>query len=260
MNRASYRGAIGPALGPRDAPVTWAIVAVNVVLWLGLTVTGGSENSSNLLRWGAKFGPGILDGEWWRLIAPIFLHAGLFHLITNTFGLIIFGGTVETTLGRVSYAGVYLLSGVLGNVASLWWGPSLGVGASGAVFGIIGAFGAYLLLNREHLGPIGRQSLTTVGFLVVINVIFGLVIMGMDNAAHVGGLLGGALIGFALSPQERLAVPPRPFQIEPVIERVQARPSLAHMAVVIAVACVVTALLAYGATQFHGPAWPSRFR
>ncbi len=260
MNAGSYRGAIGPALGPREAPVTWAIIAVNIVLWIGLTVTGGSENSSNLLRWGAKFGPGILDGEWRRLIMPVFLHAGLFHLMTNTFGLIVFGGTVEKTFGSVSYAAIYLLAGVLGNVASLWWGPSLGVGASGAVFGIIGAFGAYLMLNREHLGQIGRQSLTTVGFLVVINVIFGLVIMGVDNAAHVGGLLGGALIGFALAPQERLAVPARPFQIGPVIERVEARPGLAQIAVVVAVVCVVAALLAYWATQFHGPAWPSTFK
>ncbi|MSQ07726.1 MAG: rhomboid family intramembrane serine protease [Dehalococcoidia bacterium] len=263
MNRSRYRGAIGPALGLRESPVTWAIIAVNILLWIGLTITGGSENTINLYHWGAKYGggpdsllSGILDGEWWRLIVPVFLHAGIFHLVANTFGLVAFGGTIERIFGSVSFAAIYLLSGVLGNVASLWWGPDLGVGASGAVFGMIGAFGAYLLLNRQHLGQIGRQSLTTVGFLIVINVLFGLLITGVDNAAHVGGLLGGTLIGFALAPQESLAVPSGPIHMGPVIKRVKARPGVAQIAVVVAVACALAALIAYWATQFRGPAWP----
>jgi rhomboid protease GluP len=248
MRRSGYRGALGPARGPRDAPVTWAIIALNAALWLALEVSGGSGDSGNLLRWGAKYGPGILDGEWWRLIVPVFLHVGFFHLVSNTFALIIFGGTVESTFGRASYAAIYLLSGVLGNVASFWAGPALGAGASGAVLGITGAFGAYVLLNRRILGQLGRQSLAAIGVILAINVAFGFVAAGVDNAAHLGGLVAGAAMGAALAPRERVAVRSAPFFIGTSMERVEVKPRLLRIAITVVAGAAAAALFAYGAT------------
>ena len=247
MRSYGYRGGLGPALGPRHAPVTWAIIAVNAALWIALEVSGGSGDSRNLVRWGAKYGPGILDGEWWRLIVPVFLHVGFFHLLANTFGLIVFGGTVESTFGAVSYAAVYLLSGVLGNVASFWAGPAVGAGASGAVFGIIGAFGAYLLLNRRIFGQLGRQSLTSIGVILAINLAFGFVVAGIDNAAHLGGLVAGALLGIALAPRERVAVQSGPFFIGASLERVEKKPGALRVAITLVAGVAAAALLAYGA-------------
>lgn len=251
MRSYRYRGGLGPALGPRDAPVTWAIVAINAVLWIGLEVSGGPGDSRNLVRWGAKFGPGILDGEWWRLIVPVFLHVGFFHLLANTFGLIIFGGTVEATFGPVSYAGIYLLSGVLGNVASFWAGPALGAGASGAVFGITGAFGMYLLLNRRMLGQFGRQSLTSIGVILAINLAFGFVVAGIDNAAHLGGLVAGTLAGLALAPRNRVNLRSVPFVIGGSLERVEVKPGATRIVMTLAAGATAAVLLAYGAAATY---------
>jgi rhomboid protease GluP len=257
MRGHGYRGELGPALGPRHAPVTWAIIAVNAALWTALEVSGGSGDAHNLYRWGAKYGggpllgPGILDGEWWRLIVPVFLHVGFFHLLANTFGLIVFGGTVESTFGSVNYAAVYLLSGVLGNVASFWAGPALGAGASGAVFGIIGAFGAYLFLNRRTLGQLGRQSLTSIGVILAINLVFGFVVAGIDNAAHLGGLVAGALLGLALAPRQRLAVRSGPFFTGTPLERVEVKPSALRVAMTLVAGAAAAGLLAYGAAATY---------
>jgi rhomboid protease GluP len=183
-----------------------AIIAVNVLVFLMLTVTGGSEDNVNLYRWGAKYGPAIAGGEWWRLILPMFMHIGFFHLLTNSFGLLIFGSMAERLLGSPVYLSIYLVTGLLGNVASFVMGPTLGAGASGAVFGIIGAFGIYLLLNRKVMGEVARQALTSIAFIIAINLGIGFVSSGIDNAAHIGGLLGGMGMAYLVSPRSRMVI------------------------------------------------------
>jgi rhomboid protease GluP len=223
---------------------------VNVVLWIALEVTGGSDNARNLLRWGAKYGPAIVDGEWWRLIVPVFLHVGLFHLIANSIGLIAFGGTAEQTFGSATFAAVYLLAGVLGNVASFWAGPTLGAGASGALFGIAGAFASHLVINRRAYGQMGNQALVSIAFVLVINLALGFVSTGIDNAAHLGGLIGGAVLGWALAPRQRTTVQAiGPFQIGPLVRTSELRASGLRQVVVIVAAAVIVGLLAYGAYQ-----------
>lgn len=229
------------------APVTIALVAVNVLVFLLLTATGGSESNVNLYRWGAKYGPAIAAGEWWRLILPMFMHIGFFHLLTNSIGLLIFGSMAERFLGSPAYLAIYLVTGILGNVASFVAGPNLGAGASGAVFGVIGAFGIYLVLNRQVMGEVARQALTSVAFIVVLNIGIGFVSTGIDNAAHIGGLLGGMFMAYLVSPRRRMVItagwgefgPPR---VGVAVRRQQAWLLVLAIAVGIAITVISTAI------------------
>ncbi len=219
--RTSQQTPIGASFS--GAPVTVALIAVNVLVFLLLTATGGSENNVNLYRWGAKYGPALADGEWWRLIMPVFLHIGFFHLLTNSIGLLIFGSMAERLLGSPAYLAIYLVTGVLGNVASYIFTPALGAGASGAVFGVIGAFGVYLLLNRQVIGEMGRQAITVVAFIIALNVISGFMTEGVDNAAHVGGLLGGMFMAYLVSPRQRVVLTPGWSELAPPRMSIQVR-------------------------------------
>ena len=204
MRRFHPAGGPQPVGGFSSAPVTWTLLGVMLVTWLAMEASGGSGDRDVLLRFGAKWGPRIADGEWWRLVAPIFLHIGFFHLLANSFALVIFGGVVERTFGARNYVTVYLVAGVFGNIVSYWAAPSLGAGASGAVSGIVGAYGAFLLTNRSVFGEMGRRSLTTIGVIVAINVVFGLVAQGVDNWAHLGGFASGLALGWWLAPRPRV--------------------------------------------------------
>ncbi|MBI2965452.1 MAG: rhomboid family intramembrane serine protease [Chloroflexi bacterium] len=190
-----------PAQRAPGTPATWTIAVVNVVVWLLLELNGGSQNVVVLLRFGAKYGPAIADGEYWRLLTAVFIHIGVFHLVANTIGLLIFGGMVERAYGMRAFIVIYVFAGVFGNVASYAAGPTVSAGASGAVFGIVGAFAAYLLANRQVLGDLARRSLWGVAMIVVINIVFGATVGGVDNWAHLGGLLSGGLLGFFLVPR-----------------------------------------------------------
>jgi membrane associated rhomboid family serine protease len=198
----SSRNVFGASM--TGTPVTTALVVINVLFFLLLTVTGGSQDSVNLYRWGAKYGPAIADVEWWRLIVPIFMHIGFFHLLTNSIGLLIFGSMVERLLGGRIYLSIYLVTGVLGNVASFAISPTLGAGASGAVFGVIGAFGVYLLLNRRVMGEVARQAMTSIAFIIVLNLVIGFATSGIDNAAHLGGLIAGMAMAYLVAPRQQM--------------------------------------------------------
>ncbi len=195
---------IGASLS--GAPVTIGIVAINVIVFLLLTATGGSQDSVNLYRWGAKYGPAIADGEWWRLVIPMFMHIGVFHLLTNSIGLLIFGSMAEQFLGSRTYLVIYLLTGLLGNVLSYVVSPNLGAGASGAVFGVIGAFAVYLLLNRRVMGEMANQVLLMVVIIVALNLFDGFRTTQVDNWAHIGGLVSGGFLSYLVSPRQQQVV------------------------------------------------------
>ena len=183
-------------------PVTWILLVVNLMVWAGLELSGGSTSVPNLLRWGAKFGPAIADGEYWRLFTPMFLHIGFAHLLTNSLGLIIFGRLVERYFGSLNFLLIYLLAGVFGNIASYAaLSNGVGAGASGAVFGIIGAYGSFLFRNRSTTGSMAQSTLGGLGIIVGINLIFGFSVSGIDNWAHIGGLVGGFLIAYGIVPR-----------------------------------------------------------
>jgi len=186
---------------------TWVLLGINIVVWLAMTAAGGSTDSQVLFSFGAKYGPAILGGEYWRLFTSMFLHIGLMHLGVNSYALYALGPEAERFFGRARFLAVYLLTGVLSSVTSYLISPTLAAGASGAIFGLVGALGAFFIHERDVLGAPGRRRLNNLASVVVVNLIIGFTVPNIDNAAHMGGLLAGLLIGWILSPEYEV-VPP----------------------------------------------------
>jgi len=196
-------------------PRLWVVpglILLNVAVY-GVMVLSGvtpfSPLASALVAWGADYGPATLGGEPWRLLTSTFLHFGLIHLLMNMLVLAEAGPTVERLYGHVCFLVLYLAAGLCGSVASLAAHPqAVGAGASGAVFGVYGALGTFLLregkaIPSPELLRLGRFA---AGFLAY-NFLFGLSRAEIDATAHLGGLLGGALAGAFLA---RPLVPGRP--------------------------------------------------
>ncbi len=185
-------------------PVTAALVAANLLVFISMLLHGAglwhSPNSVQL-SWGASFGPATKDGEWWRLGTAMFLHFGLVHLGVNLWALWDAGRLVERLYGSLRFVAAYLASGLAGNLLSLVAQGDRAVsgGASGAVFGVYGALLVCLWRERRQVHPVEFRWLFggAVGFTAV-TIALGLLVPGIDNAAHVGGLVAGALIGAAL--------------------------------------------------------------
>ena len=148
----------------------------------------------------------IASGEYWRLFSAMFLHSGLIHLGFNVIGLLIFGHQIERLYGYARFFVIYILAGLAGSITSYAFNLSsaphaIGVGASGAVFGILGALVAFFLSNRNLLGKMGRQTLIGLLLLAAVNLAVGFIMPGIDNFAHIGGFAGGLLLGLAYSPR-----------------------------------------------------------
>ena len=187
--------------------VTWALLGAIVLIWALTELSGGSGDSTTLIAFGAMEASAIAAGDYWRLLTAAFLHSGILHLGVNCAGLFILGTQTEKVYGHVRFSALYLLSGLGASAASYALNLSriegsvgVGVGASGAIFGLLGGLAAFFLINRDGLGKMGRNSLTALLLLAGANLVFGLAIPGIDNYAHVGGFAAGALLGLALSP------------------------------------------------------------
>ena len=185
--------------------VVYSLLGLNLACWIFLEITGGSQDPANLRRLGAITFFEINRGEYWRLLTAMFLHIGAAHLAVNCLSLLIMGGIVERIFGNVRFAIVYLCSGLGGSAFSYAMIPavSVGAGASGAIFGCLGALGGFFLLRRKDLGELGRQNLNAVLILAGINFVFGFIIPGIDNWAHLGGFIIGGLVGIGLVPPLR---------------------------------------------------------
>lgn len=184
--------------------LTPLLIAANVLVFALMLFNGASlwhTQNSVQLAWGANFGPATQDGEWWRLGSALFLHFGLLHLVLNMWALWDGGQLVERMYGALRFAAIYFVAGLVGNLLSLVAHGGLAVsgGASGAIFGIYGALLSYLWLERSRIQPGEFRWLfwAAVGFSVA-TIVFGLLIPGIDNAAHVGGLVAGILMGVLL--------------------------------------------------------------
>jgi membrane associated rhomboid family serine protease len=166
----------------------------------GMGSFGLRPSGQALLDAGAAFPPAIATGQWWRLLTSIFLHADLLHLGTNAFVLWIFGTQLEREIGRPSFLAVFLATGLFASATSYAFSDprTLAVGASGAVFGIVGAFVTYHYLRRHHV--LAEARLRSAVGMVLLNLVIGFLIPQIDWRAHVGGLVAGVIAGFAVDP------------------------------------------------------------
>ena len=175
--------------------VTKTLVGLNVGIYLLQLVMGADINGSNgsIFEHGALYGPLVADGDWWRLITAAFLHYGPIHLLMNMLALWWLGAPVEMALGHWRFLLLYIVSGLAGSAGALYASPhSVTVGASGAIFGMLGAG---LVLEYEATGRLGGNYLT----LIIINLAFTFAIPGISIGGHIGGLIGGALGALALT-------------------------------------------------------------
>src|SRR5215831_12455185 len=189
---------------PRIA-VTPVLIGLNVAVF-GLMLAGGVDPMAptidRLIQWGANYGPKTTNGEWWRMFTAMFLHIGVLHLLFNMVALWNVGSFMERLLGSTGFLMLYLLSGLLGSVASVAWNPAVvSAGASGAIFGLYGGLLAFLVQHRDmqqhaFLAALRTNTLAFLGY----NLVYGVIQQGIDMAAHLGGLAGGFACGFVLMP------------------------------------------------------------
>lgn len=183
----------------RDTPFTALLLISIVGMFLLETWQGGSTNTQVLVALGANYPPAVLgQGEWWRLVTSMFLHIGIFHLLLNGWALYQLGSLFEMAVGSFNLLIVYFVSGVAGSLASLVWTQGLSAGASGAIFGLLGAMIGFLLRRRGRLNSFGTSLLGQLVAWAAINVFIGFSTPGIDNAAHLGGCAAGFLLGLVL--------------------------------------------------------------
>ena len=169
-------------------------------MFVGLTVTGGSENSTNLIRWGANFAPLVHAGEYWRLITANFLHIGIIHIAFNSYALYALGAQAEALYGPRRYIAIYLLTGISGAIFSYMFTQGLSAGASTSLFGLFGALVVFFYKQRKVLGAMGQQQLVSLAITLGANVLLSLTNPRIDNWGHVGGFLGGLILAWFLCP------------------------------------------------------------
>lgn len=191
----------------QTAPVTMTLIAINVLIYVAGLLS--VELRSDLINNFAQLNLAVQDGEWWRSLTATFLHGGTMHLLFNMYALYLLGGRMEPGVGSGPFAGIYLASALAGSAASFFLGPDTvvidgrlfaappSVGASGAIFGLFGAW----MINayRARHTPAGRAMLNQFGVLLAINLALPLLIPNIDWRAHLGGLAAGALIALLWS-------------------------------------------------------------
>ena len=186
----------------RRTPVTTLLLAAIAVAFVFQFLSGDA-----LTQAGANYRPAVLAGEYWRLVTSMFLHGGLLHVAVNAWALYQLGALFEIWLGSIRLLITYFVTGIAGSLASILWTTGPSVGASGAIFGVLGALIAFLLRRREGLNAGAKSLLSQLVGWAAINVFLGFSVPGIDNAAHLGGCAAGFLLGLVLRerPQYRLA-------------------------------------------------------
>jgi len=223
-----------------EISATHVIVGINIAVFIGMALSGASilnPTREQLLRWGANWGPLSLSSQPWRMLTSNYVHIGIIHILFNMWCLWNLGRLAERVLGRLNYVVLYTFCGLAGSVSSLWWHPlSVGAGASGAIFGLAGAsiavfYLGHLPIAKEAISSTMRSLLTFVGY----NLFFGLT-PGIDNSAHIGGLVAGLAMGAALA---------KHIMVAPDVRRQWARFTWIAMATVL--------FFAYGAVRRQYP-------
>lgn len=192
----------------RRFPLTYTIIAINIFIFI-ITALLSTDivtmTNEVLLSMGALNARLILGyDEWWRLFTAMFLHGGMTHILMNMFSLYLVGRGVELYFEKKAYLSIYLFSGLIGGLASLYMHPnihplSVGIGASGAIFGVFGALAGFFLAHRDKIATQSKAFMKDFAMVLGLNLVLGFSIPGIDVSAHVGGLIAGVIGGFVIS-------------------------------------------------------------
>lgn len=183
---------------PKIPVVTYILIAINVVIFIfGIFFT----NYDAFINMMCIHGPSIRAGQYYRLLSGIFTHSGIAHLLFNCYALYVIGSQLESFFGKWKFTIIYLFSGLIGALFSMTFGGNYAsVGASGAIFGLMGSLLYFGYHYRVYLGNVVKSQILP---LIIINLLTGFIIPGIDNFAHIGGLIGGALITIALGVKDK---------------------------------------------------------
>ena len=185
----------------KKEPVTVLLILINTLIFLVVEFIGGSENGQHMLECGAAYAPLILEqGQWYRMFSSMFLHFGAPHLINNMLVLFVLGQRLEPVTGKIKFFLIYIFGGLGGNMLSLFFdmyagNASLSAGASGAVFAVMGGM-IYVIIR--HRGRVADLTVRQMLIMAAFSLYFGFASEGVDNVAHIGGLLSGFLIAVIL--------------------------------------------------------------
>ena len=189
----------------KDSLITNILIGINVLMYLITALVSKNLldiNSLTLLSFGAKLNVLIDRGQVWRLLTCAFLHGGLLHITFNMYALKIIGAEVEYAFGKVKYIIIYLISAIGSSIFSYMFNPaSISVGASGAIFGL---FGAMIIFGIRNKNKIGKEYIINLAQVVIVNIIIGIILSNIDNSAHMGGLVFGAISALILKSKKNI--------------------------------------------------------
>lgn len=175
---------------------TKIIILINIIAFFAMYIFGnGSLDSQTLINFGANFGPLVKSGQIYRLLTCAFLHIGILHLVFNMYALFIIGSQIENFLGKFKFLFIYIISAIGASLMSIIFSNNISAGASGAIFGLMGALLYFGYYYRIYLSSVLKQQIIPI---IILNLFIGFVISGIDNAAHIGGLITGVLASMAL--------------------------------------------------------------
>ncbi|HJC42171.1 MAG TPA: rhomboid family intramembrane serine protease [Candidatus Mediterraneibacter gallistercoris] len=184
-----------------EAICTVTLIVINIAVFFILTLFGDTEDAVFMLQHGAMYAPYVTEGhEYYRIFTCLFLHFGIAHLLNNMVMLGALGWNLELEIGKIRYIIIYFGSGIIGNIISLCYDltlqqPAVSAGASGAIFGLMGALLYVVIANRGRLGRLSGRGMLV---MVALSLYFGLTSSGVDNLAHIGGLVSGFLLAVVL--------------------------------------------------------------
>lgn len=186
---------------PQSAPyVTYSIIAITVLFYVLQLLSESTLGTDLLVIYGARINEAILDGELWRFLTPALLHGSLPHIAFNMYALLSFGTSLERHFGHGRFFLLYVLGAFTGNVASFLFSPGYSVGASTAIFGLLGAEAVFLIQNRKVFPGQFRSAIGNIIFIAAINLFIIGSLPGIDNWGHIGGLIGGLMFASFAGP------------------------------------------------------------
>lgn len=192
---------------PSRFPATFGLIAATLIVFLAQWIVAATMGAGRvcgpgefICALGAKVNQAIAAGQLWRLITPIFIHVDIWHIFVNMYSLYALGPSIEHFYGTARMLILYVLCGITGVAFSLGFNRYSSVGASGAVFGLVGALGVFLFLHRQLFGRVGQDQLRRIAIVTLLNLVLGMSAM-IDNWGHLGGLLAGICLGWFLGPR-----------------------------------------------------------